>query len=632
MIGISMKTWSPSVLALAVFLIAFPAQAGTEIDFVGIPDAPDSDVAAITWPADTFIKIGEGQFLSVQNYQGGVKNGKADGFGRLEFGGLFIEPGAFISPFSDSWGIGFVYIGQFKDGMPNGAGDLYDRASSKKVRAEFSGLLKASGSAEISILGKPTIFMNLKDGEVFPDGPLKIYLYPPEANATPSQVFYGFIKDGKQVGSWSPIPWRITNELGTTFGFDRQTSYDAKDGTHINCTVESFTPTTSGDITALNGTISDVFWNSDPVRSPSRVESCEMIGADKWRYKYKVNYVNQSVEAISCSSPSNVQGEISLNPDSSLLCKTAAVVTSRKKNVFVRVWKEIARTPDNVKHGIVHTITQAGEEFEEFVCSLAGRKPGENCTVNGSVGTTIEIPENIPTRTPEQQAAQSQRESAAKASLERIANSDSTNPQLTWAQAAASAYSLCVTNCNIAGRQDYSLMMIQGIEAEMKAGFDKDINYRRLASSDVLDTFDFIASNIPVGTTVYKIWRGSHQLDKLRLADDIIAKLPPVEFAGKEDRARMKVRNELELIGIRDIIIDKIAPTLIDFWKDTYEELLPEIPILSPAAQFVILHELKMNIEEFAKAHAELKTADAFFDAVIAEKLSSLGAKWPASK
>ena len=55
------------------------------------------------------------------------------------------------------------------------------------------------------------------------------------------------------------------------------------------------------------------------------------------------------------------------------------LVRVKKRGVLRRIGRELGRWGDDV----VHIVDQAGEEFEDFICGLVGKEPGDNCGVAG---------------------------------------------------------------------------------------------------------------------------------------------------------------------------------------------------------------------------------------------------------
>ncbi|WP_226503508.1 hypothetical protein [Pseudomonas sp. MWU16-30317] len=484
------------------------ASGGTEpaanIDFLEFVNGLSPNTAGIAvkeWKEkEARIKVEGDQYISIQNYQGEVLNGKAHGQGRLVFGGPWIPPmpGA-IMGYSDTWP-GFIYTGAFENGRPKGQGSLLNRQSQMSIKGEFSDLLAVSGPVIISIFGKPVIYGTSKGGD-FSDGPLKIFLYP-NGGEFPSAVFLGSMSDGQQTGTWTALPWKIKNSLAEQFGYQDTTQIVTPDGTKITCVGDSFASSTSGLISGLTGNMNDIFWALDPRTMPSSAV-CEQLGSDGYRYKYKVDYAKRSVFPIACANAQGATGSLTVINESNLQCTVQTVVVKKSNNIFDKVWREVERTPKNLGKIVWHNTDEFWGEFEEFMCGLGGKKPGKNCSVNMAVGVTIPMPGGEP---PVIGGAQNStndpaRIASAKQATTRINDVVGANPNKAWAKDFADLYSLCVQTCS-PEYSAYSMTRLQQIEFELGgSGTDAD-KYRRIASfgGDLSDILQKVAPKIPVAS------------------------------------------------------------------------------------------------------------------------------------
>ncbi|WP_226503507.1 hypothetical protein [Pseudomonas sp. MWU16-30317] len=110
---------------------------------------------------------------------------------------------------------------------------------------------------------------------------------------------------------------------------------------------------------------------------------------------------------------------------------------------------------------------------------------------------------------------------------------------------------------------------------------------------------------------------------------DAINQLPPVDFTSKEKYARVKAQTQLAKIGFQDVIMTELGPEAVGVWKDSFINVLPDLPGLSKYAQAGLLYNLGMDANDFIKLHKKFNTSDEFIEAAIKDKLTPLGAPWP---
>ncbi|NBQ68689.1 MAG: hypothetical protein EBU46_07605 [Nitrosomonadaceae bacterium] len=614
------------VIACCISTLAYGAESLVGLSGL-VPDS--SGFVAKEWQGGTLITIDKNEFVSVKSYNGQVFEGKAHGYGRLEFGAPFTPPTGSGLVYTLNPLFGLMYAGNFQNGLPYGRGILLNRASFVTLDGDFSGFA-ANGPVTISIGNRPTIFAIFKDGKLG-DGPLKIFLYPSNSD-TPSKVFLGSFTNGKQIGTWTALPWYKKGEYGEMFGYEKSTRYSFKDGSKANCTEElSYEPTTAGNLSALTGTPFDRFWNID-TQTQSRSAICESMMPDGWTYAYKADFANSRLEPIGCKDPENIAGQFTVGASNSMHCTTTKMVKQKSNNFFDKVLREIKRTPNNVKKAFYHTGDELSQEFEKFICGLGGKEPGKNCNINVQVGVTISLPEkNYPAqRSNDQASVATVQRSQANIYKEIDSGTDS---RKAWVRAAADVYSLCVEKCSLE-YSAYSLLRLEQLEFEVTSGSESDLRYRRIASimTDATDIMERVMPHIPIASTIHATWRANKLLERLELAGDAIDQLPPVEFASKESIARTKAQAALYKIGFTDVILKELAPSYADFWKETYYALFPELPFLSSFSQVKILHDLGINIEDFARTHQRFNDSDKFIDAAVNTLIQPLGGVWPPVK
>lgn len=565
----------------------------------------------------TFLNIG-GKDIEIKRFEGHFKDRKADGFGRLSFGALASGDHAYL-PF---------YYGGFKNGLPNGYGELSNYGNHSLIKGNFLDGLP-DGVSEIFFEDRLVFRINLKNG-IPTDGPVQIFHYP-DTGSMPSSTFIGTINGSTISGDWSPLPWTAPTDLGQIIAFNDKSNYRHEDGTRIDCVVESYEPDKSIDIKSIS-------WNMpykgrvyDPQWSGKGIEACTLTAINGWTYGYRTDRWKMKVDPISCSNPSGVPGSFSFAPDKSGSCEVIVTGTKKNNNFFAKIWREIERTPNNVKQGIIHPITELGEEWDKFICSIAGKEPGKNCGSNMSIGISFDLPSNHNVSIDETATKNLDRADAVKNAIGRIAANTEQGPVSEWAQVAAQIYELCAEKCQSDDRREYSLQRILQIETELKSGFDADLRYRRIASFDpeLIETLDRVSQYIPVASNLYRAWRGSQHLDRLKEAKEAIENLPAVEFASKEAWERQKAIVDLNRIGLATIYSGEVLPGMIGAWQSSFEAMFPSIPNLPAKTQYSILMGLGLNVQEFLKAHKETITADSWIEAVISEKLKPLGAKIP---
>lgn len=607
------------------------AQSVDRLDRVSGLEADKSGIALKDWRAkETLVRLGPDTYLPIQAYKGQVVDAKAHGFGRLDFGGPTLppaDPGAVVfTVTSDSYGAGFIYTGQFDHGRPKGQGTLYDKQSLTSLSGDFSDFFAVNGPATISILGRPSIFATMSGGSMAA-GPLKLFLYPPNSD-TPSRVFLGTFDGKSQQGAWTALPWKQAIPLGQIWGYRNITNFVMDDGERIVCAGTEVMDTGAGELAKLSGNLSDATWNIDPVTIP-KVAACEQKTADGWTYSYRVVRAPFTIDPSGCKDPQGHAGSLAITADKSLQCSVTYTTRKRSNNLFAKVWREIERTPGNVKHAITHTGDELGQEFEKFICSLAGRKPGENCNVNVAVGVTMPLPGG--SGATDGSAADPSRLKAAQESQLKISRviADG-NADLAWARGVADLYSICVEKCD-ALYSAYSLQRLQQLDFTLSAGAGGEQAGRQIASlrADITDIGQRVSQYIPGASYVYTFLRANRQLDRLSLAGQLVSSLPPVDFSGAQNRERIKVLTQLSAIGYRDVLAGELAPTALDYWSASYTSLFPDLPAMSTVSQVKFLHDLGVDIKDFAAANQHLDDTDKFIDAAIKAKLAPLGIQWP---
>jgi hypothetical protein len=622
------------------FLLATSPLFADEVKNIKNPDGAFTGYGEVTYSENTLLKINKypDSKIYIDSYKGWWSNGVADGFGILT--GKYIMPGLKVdstnladqgqavailarvegnakytgddpakarSEVLADKSVSISYLGEFKDGAPQGQGEI--RVDTHQVKGFFINWL-LEGEATTYFQDLPIITESFSDG-VPGKGAVLVNQYQ---NYQLARVFVGKRTDSAVSGDFYNVQWSSPVVDYTINGMGNETTTEFNDGRKLNCTFKNELVAISNpsDLEVFRGTVSTTprFFDPKYLNSPQR---CVLRRADGWTFSYPMTgsgvLESKPLPPDACIDPQGRSGRIEPNKSGDLDCS----VYELKDKWLSHFGKKLEDVAHVVRDFVLRPINATGEAISGTMCDVVQKKQGVDCHVSIYYEKKFEIVFD-----------KNKSEAKSKEYLDKFLadrkNLDeklSDNKSDPWLQAAYEIWKDCASSCNGPGKA-YAMLSVSEIADLLKGNFDEQVKNTRIASLFEQAT----KFGKPVAEYAAGVYKG-YELNKVIFNAQIYITEaePPMKTLSTGKLAAVAYLNNLSASNNSQILITLTRDSLALIPKLVFAN----VPGLSDMDQLGIAKMLDIKTDDFFKTYKKFDSTGEFIQAGLEYKLKEYG-------
>lgn len=602
----------------------------TIVERVAIAGTQNSDLATFNFPPDTELSAFKG--LSVEAYEGPVRNGLAEGEGVLRL------PDSLDFFTRKKLGENYL-LAKFVNGLPQKEFTLYLSWFGIKRVFELEGN-RLTLSVENRLVAVVTALPD--QGKTL----VRLLRYTGIIES-PSRMFFGELTANGLTGDWVDVPWFHTAKEGVWAGYATAEEFVANDGGSSSCTLTPRLPDPPWSVPTLRGTpgaspvelmlsLVTVQHDGTDLYGSHANRSCTDITPQGWQFDRDVEIVRDPpsfktrvVETMkSCRTPEGKRGDLKRG---GTWCSEHR---ASKQDVFTNIARESKRFLDR---RVLGTINRAGGSVEKAMCRASGTTPGENCHVSFQVGASWPVGDGPSGLTPEEEAIRQSYMAAMERSALVAANLSGENLQEIGGVTAELA-AICSALCYSEGQRAYAATLLSHLNSAASRAQNEE-SLRSIASinreaaslfAGGLRALTVLGAGLAAGIPAYKFVASANQADKILTAMDVVhEQRTNGSLQQLRDQARaMQILAALQTAHLQKMSIegaDVLSSVALLNIKAMRNVPAKRASILAVALQ---LNKTKEEIDKFVEKYKDV-TEDEIYDAIIREALAPLGAEWP---
>ncbi|WP_423141674.1 hypothetical protein ACOYW6_12725 [Parablastomonas sp. CN1-191] len=620
-------------LALALMCAASTGSGTLNAEPIQQIKADGSDVngpAKVDFPPDTTMEdFGPAPILS---FEGTWINGLAQGEGLVKFADT---PGAQIGKTNSPGGRNY-YIGEFKDGVPRGEGQLVStmppdymapvQAHTQTIDGAYTGkqVTMSTDSQRVAVFTKL---------ENEPAALVLLMQYPSFDASSPSRVYYGRADMKGVSGSWVDLPWYRQLPDGVVLaGFGSTIEAFFPHGGSQRCTGEAAmeSPALVRDLMGQSFPVDQRKAALDPHLSVARAE-CLSTNSEGWTWRFKVDNTTTppALTYIECRLPNGKPGRLR---NGGSRCEEKE---RRKFDVFTNVFREFQRV---LNRDIVGNIDKAGASLERAMCRATGTQEGINCNIGIQIGASWPVGDGpAPNLSPDEAAT---RQAYVVATKRANALTDAMADRGAVGEAAALTASLnaiCSSLCAEQSQRTYSASLLSELEAVAPQPLTDD-NLRIISrvnreTASLMSRGLVLAIAGGVGAVAFKDFTASvGRMERIQTAMELVNEA--TASAATFQRLKQGQVALASLVALQKAEANRAA---LEGVRIIYAPILATLKILSgisPTRRAVLMTAIQMGrtsdqVAAFVKKYQNVQTEEELQEAIIKESLLPLGINWP---